>query len=623
MKYLSPAPETVRLADPVLAPRQEANRAATIPASLKFCEETHRIDALRLAWKPGDDWTPHVFWDSDVAKVLEGMARDLLLHPDPAAAAKLDEYVRIVVAAQQPDGYLNTHFMLVEPEKRWTNLHDWHELYCAGHLIEAAVAHFKATGSRLFLNVICRYADAIGAFFGRGRGQQRGYPGHEELELALCKLAKATGKKKYLRLAKYFIDERGREPNYFVETEGWQTIRLPSVQADAPVREQTDAHGHAVRWAYLSCGMADVADATGDSGLLDAVLRLESNATGRRMLVTGGIGTSPFGGEEFENDWHLRNEDAYAESCAAIGLSLLEKRLHAITGDARHVDVLERAIYNGILAGISLSGDRFFYQNPLVANADSRYKTERQAWFSCSCCPTNFCRFLPQLGEFCWALAPDGSEVRLLIPAASTIDLTNGLRLVVEGKYPYDGRVSVRVEASPARNTRYSSFSLSLRIPGWCRKWGIAVNGKRVRAATKDGFVTLQRVWAPGDTVLLDLAMPVEAIRANAAVADDAGRVALMRGPLVYALESIDNGPGLHRLEINAAQNFRLVPAKGLPRGTVAIRGEALDWSRPGEALYSPAPLRARRRAFTAIPYALWQNRGPAEMRVWLRERLG
>ncbi len=622
MKYLSPAPCAVRLADPVLAPRQEANRSATIPASLKFCEETHRIDALRLAWKPGDDWTPHVFWDSDVAKVLEGMARDLLLHPDPAAAAKLDEYVRIVVAAQQPDGYLNTHFTLVEPEKRWTNLHDWHELYCAGHLIEAAVTHFETTGSRLFLDAMCRYADAIGAFFGRGRGQKRGYPGHEELELALCKLAKATGKKKYLRLAKYFIDERGREPNYFVKTEGWQTIRLPSIQADAPVREQTDAHGHAVRWAYLACGMADVADATSDAVLLDTVLRLERNATGRRMLVTGGIGTSPFGGEEFENDWHLRNEDAYAESCAAIGLALLEKRLHAITGDARHIDVLERAIYNGVLAGISLSGDRFFYQNPLVANADSRYKTERQAWFSCSCCPTNFCRFLPQLGELCWALAPDGSEVRLLIPAASTIDLPNGLRLIAEGKYPYDGRVSVRVEASSARNTSSASFTLSLRIPGWCRKWNIAVNGKRVRATVKDGFVTLQRAWAPGDTILLDLAMPVEAIRANAAVADDAGRVALMRGPLVYALESVDNGPGLHRFEIDASQEFRLVPAKGLPRGTVTIRGEARVWERPGEALYSAAPPRARRKAFTAIPYALWQNRGPAEMRVWLRERL-
>ena len=621
MKYTSPRPESVRLADSVLAPRQEANRAATIPAALKFCEETHRIDALRLAWKKGDGWTPHVFWDSDVAKVLEGMARDLRLHPDPAAARRLDEYVRIVVAAQRPDGYLNTHFTLVEPDRRWTNLRDCHELYCAGHLTEAAVAHYEATGSRLFLDAMCRYADYIATVFGRGKGQKRGYPGHEELELALCTLAAATGRKKYLKLAKYFIDERGRRPNYF-EVEGSPVHHpLDYYQADTPVRSQTDAHGHAVRWAYLACGMADVADATGDAGLLDAVLRQEANATGRRMLVTGGIGTSPWGDERFENDWHLRNKDAYAESCAAIGLALLERRLHAITGDARHIDTMERAIYNGVLSGISLSGDRFFYMNPLEANADSRWPTERQSWFSCSCCPTNFSRFLPQLGQLCWALAPDGGEVRLLIPAASTLDLPNGLRLAVEGKYPYDGRVTVRIESSASSASSPASFALSLRIPGWCRRFALAVNGKRVRAAAKDGFVSIYRAWIPGDTIVLDLAMPVETIRAHANVADDAGCVALMRGPLVYALESVDNGPGLHRLEIAADQDLRLVPAKGLPRGTVAIRGTAREWARPGDELYSTSTPRARRRAFTAIPYALWQNRGPAEMRVWIRER--
>ena len=616
MKYISPVPQSVRLADPIFAPRQEANRAATIPASLKFCEETHRIDALRLKWKRGDDWTPHVYWDSDVAKVLEGMARDMALNPDPAAAALLEDYVKIVVSAQQPDGYLNTHFTLVEPEKRWTNLRDCHELYCAGHLIEAAVAHFEATGSRLFLDTMCRYADYIGEVFGRGKGQKRGYPGHEELELALCKLAAATGKRKYLRLAKYFIDERGRKPNYF-EAEG-SPVRHPlsNYQADAPVREQSDAHGHAVRWAYLACGMADVADATGDAELLAAALRMEANATGRRMLVTGGIGTTPYGNEAFENDWHLRNKDAYAESCAAIGLALLEKRLHAITGDARHIDVMERAIYNGVLAGISLSGDRFFYMNPLEANADSHFPTERQSWFSCSCCPTNFCRFLPQLGELCWALAPDGGEVRLLIPAASTLDLANGLRLRVEGKYPYDGNIAIRVEQGT------STFALSLRIPGWCRRFTLAVNGHRVRAAAKNGFVTLNRGWMAGDIVELALDMPVEAIRAHSNVADDAGRLALVRGPLVYALESVDNGPGLHRYEIDPAQKFRLAQAKGLPRGTVAICGEARVWERPGDALYAAAAPHARRKAFTAIPYALWQNRGPAEMRVWVRERL-
>ena len=641
MKYVNPRPDRIRLEDPVLAPRQKANRAATIPASLKFCEETHRIDALRLAWKEGDSWRPHHFWDSDVAKVMEGMARDLRIHPDPALAARLDELVAVVAASQQPDGYLDSFFTLTAPDKRWTNLRDMHELYCAGHMAEAAVAHFEATGSRKFLDVARRCADCIAATFGRGKGKKRGYPGHEELELALCKLAAATGERKYLRLAKYFVDERGRKPNWF-DSEGSPVHHsVAYYQAEVPVREQTDAHGHAVRWAYLACGMADVADATGDADLLAAVLRMERNATERRMLVTGGIGTSPWGDERFENDWHLRNKDAYAESCAAIGLVLLEKRLHAITGEARHVDVMERALYNGVLSGISLSGDRFFYQNPLEANADSRYVTERQSWFSCSCCPTNFCRFLPQLGELCWALSPDGSEVRLLVPAAQTLDLDCGLSLVVEGAYPYDGKITIlmerrggglqsavptaaRPEGSPRQNrSTFQPFdfsTLSLRIPGWCRRFSLAVNGKRVRAAAKGGFVSIRRAWKPGDAVALDLEMPVEAVRAHASVADDAGLVALQRGPLVYALESVDNGPGLHRFEIDASQRFTLRQARGLPRGAVAIRGEALVRERPGAALYSTAAPRTRRRAFTAIPYALWQNRGPAEMRVWLRE---
>ena len=618
MKYTAPAPSAVSLADPVFAPRQEANRSATIPASIRFCEETHRIDALRRAWKPGMDWTPHVFWDSDVAKVLEGMARDLCIHPDPKAEEALERYVAIVAAAQQPDGYLNSHFTLVEPDKRWTSLQYQHELYCAGHLIEAAVAHFEATGRRTFLDVARRLADCIGATFGRGRGKKRGYPGHEELELALCSLARATGEKKYMRLAKYFVDERGRRPNYFEAEGNHGRFPLSYFQAEAPVREQGDAHGHAVRWAYLACGMADVADATGDDGLLAAVLRLERNVTDRRMLITGGIGTSPFGDEAIENDWHLRNKDAYAESCAAIGLALLEKRLHAITGDARHADVMERALYNGILSGISLSGDRFFYQNPLESNADSRFDRERRSWFGCSCCPTNFCRFLPQIGQFCWALAPDGSEVRLLIPAASSIDLANGLRVVVGGRYPYDGKIAVRF-CGKARSA--APFALSLRIPDWCKKFALLLGGRRVAAKAEGGFVSLERAWKPGDEVVLDLSMPARVLRANDNVRADAGRIALQRGPLVYALESVDNGPGLHRISIPADQDFKLVPAKGLPRGTVAIAGVAFETTRPGDALYSDAAPRTRRRRFVAIPYALWQNRGPAEMQVWTQAR--
>ena len=613
MKFATPAPSAVTLADPVLAPRVEANRVSTIPACLKHFEKEHCIDALKLKWRKGDKWYPHIFWDSDVAKVVEGMARELARRPDPALARRLDALARLIVSAQQPDGYLNTHFTLVEPEKRWTNLHDWHELYCAGHLMEAAAAHFAATGQRFFLDAMSRYADLIAKTFGRKRGQKRGYPGHEEIELALCRLAEATGKGKYLDLAAYFVDERGRKPNYYVEKEGWQEWRLQYLQAHKPPREQREAVGHSVRWAYLCCGMADVAAATGDAGLLEACRAMWENATGRRMLVTGGIGTDR-GSEAFERDWKLDNLTAYAESCAAIGLALFSRRMHAITGEARYLDVVERALYNGIVSGVSLSGDRFFYQNPLASDADSPYARERQAWFYCSCCPTNFARFLPQVAQLCWALVP--GEVRLCIPAASELKLENGLRIVVEGEYPYDGKVAIRFRGK----ARPAPFALSLRIPDWCAKFSVAVNGRRVAAKAKGGFVSLRRAWAPGDEVALDLAMPVRVLRAHDNVAADAGRIALQRGPLVYALESVDNGPGLQRLSIPAKQDFRLVAAKGLPRGTVAIAGRAFETTRPGGALYSDVAPRKRARRFTAIPYALWQNRGPAEMQVWTRE---
>ena len=615
MKYATPAPASVSLADPVLAPRVEANRTATIPACLKHFEKEHCIDALKLKWKKGDKWYPHIFWDSDVAKVVEGRARELARRPDPALAKELDRVAKLIVSAQQPDGYLNTHFTLVEPEKRWTNLHDWHELYCAGHLMEAAAAHFEATGERFFLDAMRRYADLIAKTFGRRRGQKRGYPGHEEIELALCRLARATGERKYLDLAHYFVDERGRAPNYYVEKEGWQSWRLEYLQAHKPPREQREAVGHAVRWAYLCCGMVDAGDAKPDVGLLEAAVAMWKNATKRRMLVTGGIGTAR-DGEAFERDFKLDNLTAYAESCAAIGLALLSRRLHDLTGGARGIDVFERALYNGIPSGVSLSGDRFFYQNPLASNADSPYARERQAWFYCSCCPTNFARFWPQAAQLCWALAP--GEVRLCIPAASELKLDNGLRIVVEGKYPYDGAVKIRFAKGAAAAA--VPFALSLRIPDWCETFSVAVNGKRAAAKAKDGWVSLKRAWKPGDEVALDLAMPVRVLRANDSVAADAGCIALQRGPLVSALESVDNGPGLHRLSIPAKQDFKLVAAKGLPRGTVAIAGTAFETTRPGEELYSDAAPRTRRRRFVAIPYALWQNRGPAEMQVWTRE---
>ncbi len=610
MKHFnSPEITAVRVADAYFAPRIEANHAATIPASVKFSRSTGRLDAFRLAWKKGDPNEPHVFWDSDVAKVVEGMCYDLMLHPgDKALAAELNGIVDLIVSAQQPDGYLNTHFTLVEPENRFKWLHWAHELYCCGHLIEAAIAHFKATGSRKFLDCMCRYADYVDSVFGRGKGRKRGYPGHEEIELALVKLADVTGRKKYFKLAQYFIEERGRKPCYYLG-EGMREDALSGIQADKTVRERREATGHAVRMMYLACGMADVAEKTGDDELLERCRDIFRSVSEKRMFVTGSVGSSR-NGEKFEHDYKLYNLESYSESCASMGLIWFMQRMHNVTGDAAYLDVLERSLYNGALAGISTSGDKFFYMNPLRSSIDSPFNRERVSWFGCSCCPTNYCRFLPQIGTFLWS--ENEGEVRLNIPAASVFN-SGGRSIKVAGGYPYDGDVEIEMLSG-------GDYAFSVRIPAWCKKFALAKNGKKVAAKAAGGFVTLAGPWKAGDKVSLALAMPVVALRAHSDVEDDAGRIALTRGPLVYALESTDNGDKLHRILVPAKQEFKLGLARKLPDWTISVSGEAFESVRPGDALYSDAAPKLRKRTFTAIPYALWQNRGLSEMTVWIRE---
>ena len=608
----SPAITAVRVLDHYLAPRITANHASTIPASLKQSYDTGRIDAFKLNWKEGMPKMPHVYWDSDVAKVVEGMAYDLALHPgDKALEDELEKIVALIVSAQQPDGYLNTHFTVVEPENRFKHLAWAHELYCCGHLIEAAVAHFKATGRRNFLDCMARYADYIDSVFGRGKGKKRGYPGHEELELALMKLAAVTGERRYARLASYFVNERGRKPNYYVTNEGATEESLVGIQADKTVRERKDATGHAVRMMYLACGMADVAVADGDDELLDRCRDVFDSVANRRMFITGGVGSTHHG-EAFEGDYRLVNLEAYTESCAAMGLVWFAQRMHNITGETRYLDVLERALYNGALSGISLSGDRFFYMNPLDSNPDSHFIRERVPWFGTSCCPTNYCRFLPQIGTFLWSES-DG-EVRLNIPAASEFR-SNGRALRVTGGYPYDGKVRIRLLAD-------GDFTLSVRVPGWCEAFEVDDDGRLAGDEFDDGLLRVNGPWKKGDEIAIDFEMPVETVRANSLVHDDAGKVALTRGPLVYAFESVDNGATLGRLSLQTDKAFRLGKAKGLPAGTVSLSGEAVEVVRPGDALYSAEKPVRRHRKVTAIPFALWQNRGASEMAVWLHERV-
>lgn len=602
----------IRLNDAVFAPRQEINRKVTIPSCIRRCEETGRLKAFKLQWKEGDPDMPHIYWDSDVAKVLEGMAASLLIHPDPEMEKNLDELVALVIGAQQSDGYLNTHFTVTEQDKRWTNLHDWHELYCAGHLMEAAVAHFQATGKRDFLDAMCRYADYIDSLFGREDGKKRGYPGHEEIELALVKLYHASGEKRYLELARYFVEERGTEPNYFVTEENFPSSTLKNRQAHKPVREQTEADGHAVRAVYLFAGLADIAGETSDPALLECAERLFRNIVQRRMYITGGIGSSQVG-ETFTRDFDLPNATAYAESCAAIGMAFFAKRLLDITGKCEYADVLERVLYNNGLSGISLQGDTFFYANPLEVN-DTFFDrghifSARQKWFDCSCCPTNYSRFLPRLGLFCADAAPD--RLRIDIPAAMEISLPE-YAVEVTGKYPYDGKICVRIK-------RGGDFTLSVRIPSWCRSHAVLLNGKAVDASA-GGYWTSKRVWQAGDEISLDLAMEPVVVYADPRVPADIGKAAVQRGPVVYCLESPDN-PGilLHSARIPAHPEFALKPAKGLPEGTVALQfhGEAVK--RSDGPLYGTNPPVYETVQLCAIPFALWQNRGKSSMQIFLQ----
>jgi DUF1680 family protein len=609
-KYESLEITEIQLNDPVFAPRVDTVIKKTIPTCIQQSHKTGRFEAFKLNWEEGMPNKPHVFWDSDVAKIVEGMAMALALRPDAKLEEELEKYVELIISAQQPDGYLNVVFTTQRKDERWKDLFKMHELYCAGHLMEAAVAHHKATGRRNFLDCMCRYADYIASVFGTEKEKIHGYPGHQEIELALCKLAKASGKQKYFDLAAYFVNERGKTANYFLTEQPEADERaLQNRQAHKPVREQTDAVGHAVRAVYLYAGMADVAAEFNDATLSKACENLWRSIVNKRMYITGGIG-STWAGEAFTVDYNLPNDTAYAESCAAIGLVFFAQRMLNATGDAIYADVMEQSLYNNALSGISLDGEQFFYANMLEVDDNSfehsHISKTRQKWFTCSCCPTNYCRFLPQLGSFVWSAAAD--EVRLNMPVASK--LARGIE--VSGGYPYDGKIMIRF-------TAVNKCKFSLRIPGWCKKHELKLNGKVCVEKPLKGYVTFERKWQAGDEIQLDLVMPVRIIYPNPKITSDAGKIALMRGPIVYALESIDNGKVIPQLVIDPEQEFTLSSVADLPDGTVALQGYALLEEQDSDALYSIRKPKCKTQKITAIPYALWQNRGDANMAVWLR----
>ncbi|NLF19043.1 MAG: glycoside hydrolase family 127 protein [Lentisphaerae bacterium] len=630
---LTPAPVgAVRFEGGFLGERMRVNRDAILPILHEQCRATGRLDAWD--WRPGQPNPPHVYWDSDVAKWLEAAAYSLSLHPDAALTGRIEALLERMAEAQLPDGYLNSYFIRVAPEQRWTNLRDQHELYCAGHLIEAAVAYAQATGRTAFLDMVRRYADHIATVFGTGPGQRRGYPGHEEIELALLRLFRATGERRYLDLARYFIDERGRAPHYF-EREArergedparWGSRGYDIFQAHRPVREQTTPEGHAVRACYLYAAMADLAAETGDDGLRETCRAVWRNLTRRRLYITGGVGSSAHG-ERFTVDYDLPNETAYAETCASIALMFFAQRMLHLEADGQYADVIEQALYNGLLSGVSLDGTRFFYANPLAVYPKAfgfgmnRFPAERQPWFGCACCPPNLARVLASLGAFAYATSPGTAWVNLYAVGSADLDLgTARLRLTQVTDYPWDGHVAITVQP---RQT--AAFTLALRLPGWCTDPAISVNGTPVDIASvrRKGYAHLARTWSPGDCVELTLPMPVRRVRAHPSVRHDAGRVALQRGPVLYCLEEDDNGPDLAALSLPRRAAVR-VDRRGSPFAGVPVlraRGRRLATAGWDDALYradEPAP--PTPAALTAVPYALWANRRPGEMALWIRE---
>jgi len=630
-----PVPHTgVRIEGSFWGERLRINREVTIPAQYRHCKRTGRIDAFKLERMPGAPSVPHMFWDSDVEKWIEAASYSIATHPDPRLEKRIDDVIDLIASAQQDDGYLNTYFTIVEPGKRWTNLRDCHELYCAGTLMEAGVAYYEATGKRALLDVACRCADHIGTVFGRGRGQKRGYPGHEEIELALVKLYRATGHRRYLDLASYFINERGQAPSYF-EKEARQRGEKPGQlpvsslgyrQAYLPVREQTTAEGHAVRACYLYAGMADVAAETGDRELLAACRTVWKNMVQRRMYIHGGIGSARLS-ERFTVDHDLPNEEAYAETCAAIALVFFAHRMLQIEADARYSDVMERALYNGILSGVSLDGKRYFYENYLAFYpAAYPYKAmldtpTRQEWFWCPCCPPNLARLLASLGQYVYSQTDTSIFVHLYVNGQATIRVRGrDVELVQETRYPWAGDVKIRVRPpSPA------TFTVAVRIPGWCKGAPASVNGKKVpvKPGLRKGYLNIRRRWQKGDRIELQFPMPVERIEAHPSVRHDCGRVALQRGPVVYCLEEKDNGKDLHDILLRDNMRFTVKngtsgPLKGVP--LVSGRACHRDKSEWKASLYRSSPSRLRPRTITAIPYFTWANRGVGEMLTWIRQ---
>lgn len=645
MKKLSPVSlKNVTIHDPFWSQRQDVVRNTVIPYqwdalndNIPGVEPSHTIENFRIAAGEAEgEYYGMVFQDSDLAKWLETVGYALATERDEQLEKIADEAIDLIGRAQQPDGYLNTYFTVAKPDQRWTNLRDDHELYCAGHMIEAAVAYYKATGKRKLLDIMCKMVDHIDSVIGNEEGKIPGYPGHPEIELALLKLYEVTKDPKHLELSRYFIEQRGQEPNFFIEEakkrgeEPSQFHNSTYSQCHLPVREQKTAEGHAVRAVYLYSSMVDLAAETNDPSLFEACKTLWHNITRNRMYVTGGIGSSSYR-EAFTVDYDLPNDRAYAETCAAIGLMFFAHRMQQVEPNREYADVAELALYNGILSGMSLDGKSYFYVNPLEVWPDTalhrndmrHVKTVRQGWFECACCPPNIARLIASLGEYIYSTNEKDNELYIHHYIGSDAQITLGntqVKLSLQSKAPWDELKTVQLSLSEA-----AEFTLALRWPGWCRDVQVSVNGEAIGAASvldENGYLKITRIWNDNDQLEIRLSMPVEVVRPHPEIRVNAGKVALKKGPLVFCLEEIDNGKNLPDLSINRDSSFQIETSEALGGVPVIVAdGKRSDTSKlTGNTLYFTEALPTTPATIKAIPYFAWANRGQGEMLVWIRE---
>lgn len=609
----------VHIEDQFWSPRIETNRTVSIPSAFKECEKNGRFDnfALAAGMIKGEHQGDFSFDDTDPYKVIEGASYSLAVKYDPKLDHYLDSVITIIAAAQEPDGYLTTcvtnkctRLSGWWGSSRWEKINS-HELYNSGHLYEAAVAHYRATGKRTLLDVAIKNADLVCQVFGPNEGQKHVPSGHPIIEMALAKLYKVTGDEKYLNMAKYFVEETGR---------GTDGHRLNAYSQDhKPILQQDEIVGHAVRAGYLYSGVADVAALTHDTAYFHALTRLWENLVSKKLFITGGMGSRPQG-EGFGPNYELNNHTNYCETCASIANVYWNYRMFLATGEAKYMDVLERALYNGVISGVSLSGDKFFYDNPL----ESMGEHERQRWFGCACCPGNVTRFMASVSNYVYATQGNDIYVNLYIQGKSEMKTAdNQVQLVQTTGYPWEGKVSILVKPE-----KESEFAVRLRIPGWLQstpvasdlyayttpagKYTLKVNGSTIKPAEGDGYATIVRTWKPDDVIELELPMEVRRVKANDQVEDDRGMLAMERGPIVYCLEGIDQPDSVvFNKFIPADAKIDVTFDANLLKGVMVLSGTAKEVEKDGSIKDVP---------FKAVPYSTWNNRGAGQMEVWVAD---